>query len=144
MLKQALDSCCFHSNCTTINYLKPYTSSLEALQVARTVTLLAPFATYTGAKTSLTNTFVEFIKSRGVSYITNEDRSYTSFQRFFASVGSNWPLFGLSLLLALDAGIVIWVLVSSIAQVIAFVSICDNQSKGSYFFVVGIELEIKI
>ncbi|XP_065060053.1 uncharacterized protein LOC135687428 [Rhopilema esculentum] len=113
MLKQALDSCCFHSNCTTINYLKPYTSSLEALEAAKMVTLLAPFATYTGAKTSLTNTFVEFIKSRGVSYIGNEDRSYTSFQRFFASVGSNWPLFGLSLLLALDAGIVIWLLDSS-------------------------------
>jgi len=110
LIKLALQTCCFSANCTHINYLKPYTSSTEALNRIPEVTAFTPFVSQANAEIAMSSTYLMLMRTRGVSYLKIQDINYAYFSKFFSSVGSNWPLFCISLLLALDAGIIIWVL----------------------------------
>ena len=108
----ALGACCFSTNCTQINYLKPYTTRIEALLRIPQVTAMTPFVAKSDADTTMSSVYLPLMKTKGVVYVTISDVSYVYYSRFFRSVGSNWPLFCISLLLALDAGIIVWILVS--------------------------------
>ena len=72
-----------------------------------------PFVTASTSKLAVGDVFVGAIPSKGVVYITSEDMSMVYFNRFATSISSNWPLFCISLLLAVDAGIIVWLLVST-------------------------------
>ena len=74
--------------------------------------MLMPFVTAATAKLAVGDIFIGAIRSKGVAYITSEEISLIHFNRFATSISSNWPLFCISLLLAIDAGIIVWLLVS--------------------------------
>ena len=112
MLEQALGACCFNSSCTNIRYLKPYTTANEVISLLSEVTVTIPVVLYSTAKSATGSTFIPLIKTKGVTYISSEDMSVLYFDKFIRSIVSNWPLFMISLLLALDAGIIVWLLVS--------------------------------
>ena len=73
--------------------------------------VLMPFVTASSAKLAVGDIFISAIPSKGVVYITSEEISMIHFSRFATSISSNWPLFCISLLLAVDAGIIVWLLV---------------------------------
>lgn len=75
------------------------------------MTALTPFVSQANTEIAMSSTYIPIMRTRGVAYVAIEDMSYAYFSRFFRSVGSNWPLFCISLLLALDAGIIVWILV---------------------------------
>ena len=118
----ALKVCCFHPNCTHVNYLRPFRSSLEGLVRVSNVTIFTPFVSQADSEMAMGSTYLSIMKTKGVAYLKIEDMSYAYFSRFFQSVGSNWPLFCISLLLALDAGIIIWILVCAFKKVYFFLS----------------------
>eukprot|EP00112_Aurelia_sp_Birch-Aquarium-sp1_P005385 Seg1611.1 transcript_id=Seg1611.1/GoldUCD/mRNA.D3Y31 product="putative potassium channel protein YugO" protein_id=Seg1611.1/GoldUCD/D3Y31 len=110
MLEQALGACCFNSSCTNIRYLKPYTTANEVIRLLSEITLTMPLVLYSTAKSATGSTFIPLIKTKGVTYISSEDMSVLYFDKFVRSIVSNWPLFMISMLLALDAGIIVWLL----------------------------------
>ena len=110
VLHEALSVCCY--SCTKIRFLKPYVTTAEGVALYTSSTMMMPFVTAATAKLTVGDIFVGAIPTKGVIYITNEDVSMVHFNRFATSISSNWPLFCISLLLAIDAGIIVWLLVS--------------------------------
>ena len=110
MLHEALSVCCY--SCTTIRFLKPYVTTADGVALYTSSTMMMPFVTAATSKLTVGDIFVGAIPTKGVIYITNEDVSMVHFNRFATSISSNWPLFCISLLLAIDAGIIVWLLVS--------------------------------
>eukprot|EP00794_Sanderia_malayensis_P019104 gene19104-21019_t len=108
ILQEAIHSCCV--NCSKINYNLKYKTINELLSQVRAATILTPIVSLIGSKSFLNSTYIELFETRGVAYVTTKERNLEYFQKFLDSILSNWPLFLISILLALNAGILIWLL----------------------------------
>lgn len=75
-------------------------------------TVIMPWVTNSNALATAGDIFIAAMPTKGVVYVTSLDMSMVHFEKFAASIYSNWPLFCISLVLAIDAGIIVWLLVS--------------------------------
>lgn len=138
VLHEALSVCCY--SCTNIRYLKPYVTNTEGITMFASSSILTPFVTASSAKLAVGDIFIAAIPSKGVAYITSVDKSMLNFKRFASSISSNWPLFCISLLLAIDAGIIVWLLVGCLwwfCNVTSYISLLSLfvQNIKIYFYI---------
>eukprot|EP00794_Sanderia_malayensis_P019105 gene19105-21021_t len=108
ILDEAFQACCF--GCSRMRYLTPFKTASEAMLRINTATLMLPVITHSSATTVVADTFVKLIPTRGVVFVTNEDKNKLNFNKFLISFFSNWRLFFISFLLAVNAGVIIWIL----------------------------------
>eukprot|EP00794_Sanderia_malayensis_P011372 gene11372-12557_t len=93
-------------------YTEPETKKVVGLipAQARAATIITPIVSFTGSKSFLDSAFIELLSTRGVAYVTTKETNLDNFVKFGFSILSNWPLFFISVLFALNAGIMIWLL----------------------------------
>ena len=110
ILREALSVCCF--SCTKLRFLPAYKTTTEAIMMFGSSTVVMPWVTSSSAMKVAGDIFIAVMPTRGVVYVTSLEMSMIHFQKFATSISSNWPLFCISLILAVDAGIIVWLLVS--------------------------------
>ena len=112
ILREAVSICCY--GCTRIIYLPPYQSAADMFYVDpnSSATIVMPFMSKKDAKSYFGSHYFRLMATPGVVYITkNTDKE--KYQKDFAeSLIGTWPLILITFLMAVQAGVIIWVLVS--------------------------------
>ena len=113
LLNIAFKICC--SNCTKIIYLKPFKDILETTKHFHNsshYSIMLPVLSVLDADTYFTKPFLRLIDTPGVVYVTIDRSAWTTMMNMFNSLTNTWPLFLIILLLAIQGGVIIWILVS--------------------------------
>ena len=83
----------------------------------RTYTAILPILATASIKQYFAGHFVGMMDTPGVSYVSNSDLNGHTFDQMTVAISRTWPLLAISLLMSLNAGFVIWILVSLAPEV---------------------------
>ena len=104
--------CCF--GCVRIEY-HPYIPSISIVQLfGKPYTIFAPLFTHANEKTYGLQMFVRVMGTPGVAFVELGHGKEKHLLKMFNAFTASWPLLVFSLLLAFQAGIVIWLTVSKL------------------------------
>ncbi len=81
-----------------------------------------------GSKEFVGNQYLEFFDTKGVAYVTIKEMNLAHFAKFVSSILSTWPLFLISILMAVDAGILVWLLVRVCLYLVLMDNILTNSA----------------
>ena len=76
-------------------------------------TAIFPILATKAVKQYFAGPFISMISTPGVSYVTVKNDNGDSYDHLVTALRDTWPLLALSVLLALNAGFVVWLLVSA-------------------------------
>ncbi len=115
MLNEAIHLCCF--GCNRITYQKPINGlgDMFSSNLSHTdYTAIFPVLASTNVKEYFAGPFIGMISTPGVAYVAIFDEVTDSLAHMTDAISQTWQLLVLSILMSLNAGFIVWILVSRV------------------------------